>query len=300
MITLWVIITVSFFIIRIAPGGPFDTEKQLPQKTIKALEKKYKLDKSLIAQYWLYVKGIIRGDFGPSLHYERNINFYIASSFPHSLLLGTCALLLILVVGLIAGLHAALHHNRWQDYCTITATSIGYSLPLFVLGPLLVYVMALTLKILPTSGWITSRFGWKTMVMPLITLSLPYIANITRLTRASAIDVLQSDYVRTAFSKGLPMSAILIKHVLKGVLLPVISYCAPVFASLATGSVVIERIFRIPGIGQLFTEASFNRDYPMVMSIIIIYSSILIVANFLVDLVYNFLDPRIINKQDAL
>lgn len=292
-ITLWVIVTLSFFIIRLAPGGPFDKEKPLPEATIRALEAKYHLNDPIHVQYFRYITDLLRGDFGPSMHYERDVNFYISSSLPNSLILGLCALLTAFFAGIGSGIVAALKQNRWQDYTIITVSSIGISLPLFVIGPLLVYFLALKWQLLPTSGWITGRFGWKTLLMPVLTLSLPYLANIARLTRASALDVLNSDYIRTAYAKGLSQRAIIMGHMLKGTLLPVISYLAPAFAGMVTGSVVVESIFRVPGLGQFLIQASFNRDYPMVLGIIIIYSLILIIMNFFADIAYTIIDPRI-------
>ncbi len=296
ILTLWVIITMSFFIIRLAPGGPFDREKPLPKEVIKALEAKYHLDDPIFVQYLRYLGDIVQGDLGPSMKYEREVNHYISSSLPHSVILGVSAILLALVVGVVVGIMAALKQNRWQDYASIGMSSVGISIPLFVIGPLLMFFLAIKLNLLPTSGWITGRFGWKTLIMPVSTLALPYIAIFTRLTRASALDVINSDYIRTAVSKGLPYYTIIMRHMLKGTLLPVVSYLAPALAAMVTGSMVIERMFRIPGLGQFAVQASFNRDYPMVMGIIVLYSSALVVMNFFADIAYAFIDPRITYK----
>lgn len=296
LLTLWIIITMSFFIIRLAPGGPFDREKPLPEETIKALEAKYHLDDPTFIQYLRYLADIVRGDLGPSMKYERGVNYYISSSLPHSLILGLCAILVALLVGISIGIMAALKQNRWEDHVAVGMSSIGISIPLFVFGPLLMYVLAIKLNILPTSGWITGRFGWVTLIMPVVTLSLPYIAIFTRLTRVSAFEIINSDYIRTAVSKGLPYYTIIMRHMLKGTLLPVISYLAPALAAMVTGSMVVERMFRVPGLGQFAVQASFNRDYPMVMGIIVLYSSALVVMNFCADIVYTFIDPRITYK----
>ncbi len=296
ILTLWVIITMSFFIIRLAPGGPFDREKPLPKEVIKALEAKYHLNDPIFVQYLRYLGDIVQGDLGPSMKYEREVNHYISSSLPHSVILGVSAILLALVVGVVVGIMAALKQNRWQDYASIGMSSVGISIPLFVIGPLLMFFLAIKLNLLPTSGWITGRFGWKTLIMPVSTLALPYIAIFTRLTRASALDVINSDYIRTAVSKGLPYYTIIMRHMLKGTLLPVVSYLAPALAAMVTGSMVIERMFRIPGLGQFAVQASFNRDYPMVMGIIVLYSSALVVMNFFADIAYAFIDPRITYK----
>jgi len=292
--TLFVIITMSFFIVRAAPGGPFDREKRLPPEIMKNIEKKYNLDEPLIMQYGRYMLDILRGDLGPSFSYnDHDVNFFIFNSLPKSLILGSIALGIAVVVGVGVGMISSVRQNTWVDYTTMSFAVIGITVPLFVVGPVLMYFFALKLNWLPTSGWVTGQHGWVTIIMPVITLSLPYFAYNARLSRASILEVLRSDYVRTARAKGLREIVIMFKHVLKGALLPVVSYLGPAFAGIITGSVVVERIFRIPGLGQFFVQAAFNRDYTLLMGTVIVYSVILIMMNFIVDIVYGFLDPRI-------
>ena len=295
--TLFIIITLSFFIIRLAPGGPFDTERAVPEQILRNIEAKYHLDEPLIQQYGRYLFDIIRGDLGPSYKYQdHDVNFYIFQSLPNSMLLGVISLAIALILGITFGTFSSIKQNSWVDYFSMSLAVLGISIPLFVIGPLLMYIFAMRLNWLPTAGWITGEYGWKTIIMPAATLSFPYFANIARLTRASMLETLRSDYVRTAKAKGLKNSVIIVKHVLKGALLPVVSYLGPAFAGIITGSVVVEKIFRVPGLGQFFVQSSFNRDYTLIMGVVIVYSVILIVMNFVVDIVYSFLDPRISYK----
>lgn len=292
--TLLIIITVSFFIIRVAPGGPFDREKRLPPEIMKNIEKKYNLDEPIIQQYARYMFDVLRLELGPSFAYhDHDVNYFIAHSLPKSLILGSLSLLFAVTFGIGLGMISALKQNSGLDYTAMTLAVFGITVPNFVVGPVLMYFFALKLGWLPTSGWITGRFGWVTIIMPLITLTLPYFAYIARLSRASILEVLRSDYIRTARAKGLRDSVIMFKHVLKGSLLPVVSYLGPAFAGIVTGSVVVERIFRIPGLGQFFVQSAFNRDYTLLMGTVIVYSIILVLMNFFVDIAYGYLDPRI-------
>jgi oligopeptide transport system permease protein len=292
--TLFVIITISFFIIRLAPGGPFDQEKRLPQEILRNIEKKYHLDEPLIVQYGRYLLDILTGDLGPSFRYnDHDVNYFIFNSLPKSLILGSIALGIAVILGISVGMISAVRQNTWVDYTAMSFAVIGITVPLFVIGPVLMYFFALKLGWLPTSGWITGQQGWLTIIMPVVTLSFPYFAYNARLSRASILEVLRSDYVRTARAKGLREIVIMFKHVLKGALLPVVSYLGPAFAGIITGSVVVERIFRVPGLGQFFVQAAFNRDYTLLMGTVIVYSVILVFMNFIVDIVYGFLDPRI-------
>lgn len=295
--TLFVIITLSFFIIRIAPGGPFAREKELPPQVLENIEKKYHMDEPLLMQYARYMFDVVRGDLGPSFRYmDRDVNFYIFNSLPNSMILGVIALSLAVFLGVSSGIISALKQNSIVDYATMSVAVVGISVPLFVIGPVLMYFLALQWQLLPTSGWITGRHGWKTIIMPAITLSFLYYAYIARLTRASVIEVLRSDYIRTARAKGLRESTIVFKHVLKGAMLPVVSYLGPAFAGIVTGSVVVERIFRVPGLGTFFVQSAFNRDYTLIMGTVIVFSVILIIMNFLVDILYAVLDPRVSYK----
>lgn len=296
--TLLVIITISFFMIRVAPGGPFAREKELPPQIRENIERKYNMDKPLVVQYGMYLYDIVfKFDLGPSFRYQdRDVNFYIFNSLPNSLMLGVISLSIALVLGISAGMVSAVKQNTIFDYASMSVAVFGISVPLFVIGPVLMYFLAIQFGLLPTSGWIGSRAGWKTLIMPAVTLAFPYFAYIARLTRASVIEVLRSDYVRTARAKGLRQSIILFKHVLKGALLPVVSYLGPAFAGVVTGSVVVEQIFRIPGLGRFFVQSAFNRDYTLIMGTVIVFSAILIVMNFLVDILYGLLDPRVTYK----
>jgi oligopeptide transport system permease protein len=207
--------------------------------------------------------------------------------------LGLVALSIALVLGISSGIVSALRQNKLADYLSMSVAVIGISVPLFVIGPVLMYFLAIQWQLLPTSGWIGGRNGWAPLIMPAITLAFPYFAYIARLTRASVIEVLRSDYIRTARAKGLRESVVIVKHVLKGALLPVVSYLGPAFAGIVTGSVVVEQIFRVPGLGRFFVQSAFNRDYTLIMGTVIVFSVILIVMNFIVDIVYALLDPRI-------
>lgn len=295
--TLLIIITLSFFVIRIAPGGPFDEEKTLPKQIMENIEKKYHMDEPLLKQYGRYLLDVLRGDLGPSFRYQdHDVSFYIFNSLPNSLFLGIVSLTMAVTLGIGVGMISAVRQNTWVDYTAMSFAVIGISVPLFVVGPVLMYFLALQWKLLPTSGWITGRHGWVTLIMPAVTLAFPYFAYNARLSRASILEVLRSDYVRTARAKGLKERTVLFKHVLKGALLPVVSYLGPAFAGIITGSVVVETIFRVPGMGKFFVQSAFNRDYTLIMGTVIVYSVLLIIMNFIVDILYSFLDPRVTYK----
>jgi oligopeptide transport system permease protein len=292
--TLLIIITLSFFIIRVAPGGPFSREKTIPKAVLDNILKKYHMDEPLWKQYGRYVLDILRGDLGPSFRYrDRDVNYLVFTSLPDSMVLGLMSLSLALVFGIAAGIVSATRQNTWLDYSAMTVSIVGITIPLFVIGPILMLVFAMRLHWLPTSGWFMADASWKTIVMPVITLTLPYFAYLARLSRASILEVLQSDYVRTARAKGLGESTIMFRHILKGALLPVVSYLGPAFANIVTGSIVVETIFRVPGLGQFFLQSAVNRDYTLIMGTVIVYSVILLVMNFVVDIVYGLMDPRI-------
>ncbi|MCI1209788.1 MAG: oligopeptide ABC transporter permease OppB [Treponema sp.] len=295
--TLFLIVTFSFFLIRLAPGGPFSSEKKVTPEVMANLMHKYHMDEPLGKQYLRYLGDMLHGDLGPSFkNKDYTVNQLIAGSMPNSMILGLSSLVIAVVLGIAAGLIAALKKNSWADYTAMSLASIGLSIPLFVVGPLAVLIFAMKLKWLPTSGWITGRNGIKTLIMPALTLALPYFSSIARLTRASVLEVLRSDYIRTARAKGLKDSVIMVKHVLKGALIPVVSYLGPAFAGIVTGSVVIEQIFLVPGIGNFFVKSALNRDYTLIMGTVIVYSVILVLMNFVVDILYGFLDPRISYK----
>ena len=295
--TLFLIVTFSFFIMKVAPGGPFSAERNPPPEVLANINKVYHLDEPIPKQYVRYLGNMLRGDLGPSFRYkDYTVNDLIGNTIPNSLILGITALCSALVFGLLVGLVSAVKRNSIADYASMSIAVIGISVPLFVVGPLLMLLFAVKLKWLPTSGWITGRQGLKTLVMPALALSLPYFAYIARLSRASVLEVLRSDYIRTAYAKGLSYPVVLFKHALKGALLPVISYLGPAFAGIITGSVVIEKIFLVPGLGTFFVQSALNRDYTLIMGTVVMYSVILILMNFVVDILYAVIDPRISYK----
>lgn len=295
--TLFIIVTLSFFLIRLAPGGPFSGEKKLPPEIMANILRKYHMDEPLMNQYFRYVGNVLKFDLGPSYRYkDQTVNDLIGNSFPVSIMLGTLSLAIAVLLGTMVGIISALKQNKWQDYAAMSVAVLGISVPLFVIGPLMMLVFALKLKWLPTSGWLSSRAGWLTVIMPAMTLMMPYFAYIARMSRGSIIEVLRSDYVRTARAKGLKESVVIRKHVLKGAMLPIVTYLGPAFSGIITGSVVVEQIFVVPGIGRIFVQSALNRDYTVIMGDVIVYSIILIAANFVVDILYGLLDPRISYK----
>ena len=295
--TLFLIVTFSFFIMKAAPGGPFSAERSVPPEVLANINKVYHLDEPLLKQYTRYLGDMLRGDLGPSFRYkDYTVNELIGNTMPNSLILGVTALCSALIFGLLVGLVSAVKRNSVADYAAMSVAVIGISVPLFVIGPILMFIFAVKLKWLPTSGWITGRHGLKTLIMPALALSLPYFAYIARLSRASILEVLRSDYIRTAYAKGLSYPVVLFKHALKGAMLPVISYLGPAFAGIITGSVVIEKIFLGPGLGTFFVQSALNRDYTLIMGTVVMYSIILILMNFFVDILYAVIDPRISYK----
>ena len=289
--TLLVLITIAFFMIRMAPGGPFDSEKVLPPEIRANLDATYHLDEPLLQQYFRYLGQIITGDFGPSFQYKDwTVNELIARGFPVSVTIGSLAMLLAFVFGTLIGTIAALRQNTAVDYSVMGVAMLGISIPNFVVAPLLILGVAVYAGWLPAGGW---DWSWQRMVLPVITLALPVIAYIARLTRGSMIEVLHSNYIRTARAKGLPEWLVIRRHALKPAILPVISFMGPATAALITGSVVIERIYSIPGLGSYFVQGALNRDYTLVMGVVIFYGIVIILLNFIVDLIYAWLNPRI-------
>lgn len=294
--TLFVIVTLSFFLIRLAPGGPFARERDVPEAILQNLMKKYHMDEPLSRQYLRYLGDVVRWDLGPSFRSkDYTVNDLINAGLPVSMTLGVTSLVLAVVFGVAVGIMSALKQNKWQDYVAVSIAVIGISVPLFVIGPVLQLIFAMKLKILPLGQWFSTN-GWVAIILPAITLSFPYFAYIARLSRASLLEVLRSDYVRTARAKGLKESTVIGKHVLKGALLPVVTYLGPAFSGIVIGSVVVETIFLVPGIGRPFVNSAINRDYTLIMGDVIVYSLILVVANLIVDILYGFLDPRITYK----
>ncbi|TXT50181.1 MAG: oligopeptide transport system permease protein [Spirochaetes bacterium] len=294
--TLFVIITLSFFLIRLAPGGPFAREKDVPEIILQNLLKRYNMDQPLAQQYLRYLGDILRWDLGPSFRYrDLSVNEIIDSGLPVSMLLGVTALAMAVFSGISVGIISALKQNKWPDYVAVSIAVIGISVPLFVMGPVLQLFIGMRWKILPMGQWI-SIHGIKAIILPAITLSFPYFAYIARLSRASILEVLRSDYIRTARAKGLKESDVVWRHVLKGALLPVVTYLGPAFSGIIVGSVVVETVFLVPGIGRPFIQSAINRDYTLIMGSVIVYSAVLILANLVVDVIYGFLDPRISYK----
>ncbi len=290
--TLLVIITIAFFMMRLAPGGPFDREKQLPPEIEANILRAYNLDKPVYEQYFIYLKNILKGDFGPSYKYlDFTVTDLIVAGFPVSLRLGLTAIILAILFGVTAGTIAALNQNSRFDYVVMGVAMTGIAIPNFVMAPLLALIFGVYLSILPVAGWGDGAF--KFQVLPVITLALPQIAYIARLTRGSMVETMNSNFIRTARAKGLAEKIVVVRHALKGGLLPVVSYLGPATAAVITGSVVIESIFDVPGIGRYFVTGALNRDYPVVMGVVIFYAVLIIVLNLIVDLIYGFLDPRV-------
>jgi len=294
--TLFILIAVTFFMMRMAPGGPFDMEKKLAPEIEANLRAAYHLDEPLWQQFGRYLWNLARGDFGPSFQYrDRTVTELIASGFPVSLQVGALAMLIAVLVGVALGSLAALRQNKPADYGTMAVAMTGISVPNFVVGPLLVLVFAVYLGWLPAGGLgegSAGAGGWRNLVLPVFTLALTQVAYIARLTRGSMIEVLRSNFIRTARAQGLPTRTILLRHALKPALIPVISYLGPATAGLVTGSVVIETIFDLPGLGRYFVTGALNRDYTLVLGIVVFYGALIILCNFLVDLLYGWLDPR--------
>jgi oligopeptide transport system permease protein len=288
--TLWVIGTLTFFMMRLAPGGPFLAEREIPEAARAQLERKYGLDQPLAVQYGRFLVNAVRLDFGPSYRFsQKQVSEIIAEAFPVSLELGGWALLLALVVGVPIGVIAALKQNGAWDYFSMAAALVGVSVPNFVLGPLLVLVFSLTFFWVPPALW----QGPESRILPVITLSAIYTAYIARLTRAGMLEVMRQDFIRTAYAKGLPNRVVVIKHALKLGILPVVSFLGPAAARIVTGSIVIESIFAIPGLGSHLVQGAFNRDYTVVMGVVIFYALFLLLLNLLVDLAYTWIDPRV-------
>lgn len=289
--TLFVVVTLSFFLMRVAPGGPFDLEQPLEAKVMANLRRIYQLDQPLYAQYLTYLGALLRGDFGPSFYFR---DFSIAELFrqglPVSLRLGASALLLALAVGGPLGVLAAFRQNQGADYAVMGFATAGITIPNFVVAPVLQIVFGLTLAWLPVAGW--SGGAMRNMVLPVVTLALPQIAVIARMTRAAMIETLRANHIRTLRAQGLSGTTIAL-HALRGAALPVVSYLGPAAAALLTGSVVVETIFAIPGIGRYFVEGALNRDYTLVMGTVIVIAVFVLVFNLLVDLIYALLDPRV-------
>ncbi|MEH0020066.1 MAG: oligopeptide ABC transporter permease OppB [Desulfobacter sp.] len=290
--TLFVIITIAFLMMKAAPGGPFDRERQLPPEIEANILKAYNLDKPVHEQYLSYLKNILQGDFGPSYKYlDFTVTDLILTGFPVSLELGLYAIGLAVFFGVTAGTLAALRQNSGFDYMIMGFAMTGIAVPNFVMAPLLTLVFGVYLSVLPVAGWGSGALSHK--ILPVIALALPQIAYIARLTRGSMVETLHANFIRTARAKGLREKIVVVRHALRGGLLPVVSYLGPATAAVVTGSVVIESIFDIPGIGRYFVNGALNRDYPVVMGVVVFYAILIILLNLVVDLLYSILDPRV-------
>jgi oligopeptide transport system permease protein len=290
--TLLVIVTLAFVVVRLAPGGPFDAEQSLPPEVKANLERAYGLDQPLSSQYLHYLGAVMHGDFGPSLKYrDLSVRALIAQGLPVSIMLGLAALAVALAAGVPLGTWAALRRGTPIDHGIMSVAVLGVALPSFVTGPLLVLAFGLGLHWLPVAGWQPREPRY--LILPVVTLALPLIAYIARLVRSSLLEVLQSDYIRAARARGLGTRRIIWRHALPPALLPVVSYLGPATAFVVTGSLVVETVFGLPGAGRYLVEGAINRDYTLVMGMVIVYGVITLLCNLAADLIYGWLDPRI-------
>ncbi|NCN85179.1 MAG: ABC transporter permease [Sphingomonadales bacterium] len=288
--TLLVIILASFFLMRLAPGGPFDGERPLDPATQAALQQAYGLDRPLWEQAWLYISRLVQGDFGPSLVYrDFTVSELIAQGLPISLTLGGLAILLALLIGVTAGLFAAVRAGKATDKTIMMLATVATALPTFVTGPALALFFGLWLGLLPVSG---TGEGGAWLIMPVVALALPVSGAIAKLTRAGLASVLKQDHIRSARARGLSETKIMLKHGLRTAMVPVASYLGPAAAGLLTGAVVVETVFGLPGLGRYFVQGALNRDYPLVLGVVTLYAALIILFNLFADLIYGWLDPR--------
>lgn len=289
---LWIALTACFFILRLAPGGPFDGERPLPPAVRANLEAHYHLDQPLIQQYLRYLGDVLRGDLGPSfINQDFSVSEQIAIGLPYTLIVGGLAFVLATIVGVVAGIVGALYRNRLGDHVLALLILLGLVLPNFLIAPILQLVFGLQLDWLPVGGW--GGGAVTHLVLPVTVLALPHVAHISRLMRGAMIEVLSSDFVRTARAKGLDRATIIRRHALKPALTPVVSYLGPAAGFLLTGSLVVETIFGLPGVGRYFINAALNRDYGMVLGTVVFYMVLILVLNLIVDMLYAWLDPRV-------
>ena len=290
--TLLLVIALAFMMVHAAPGGPFADERVLPANVEANIAAAYHLDEPLPQQFLRYMSGLLQGDLGPSYRYPgRSVSELIGMAFPYSLKLGALAMALALVLGVLAGTVAALRQGTVLDKVVMGFSMTGISIPVFVIAPVLVLLFAVKLQWLP-AGW-SSESGLGRYLLPVITLALPQIAYIARLTRASMIDILSRDFIRTAYAQGLGTATVIRVHALKPAMLPVLSYMGPAIAAILTGSVVVEEVFGIPGLGQYFVRGATNRDYTLVLGIVVFYGTLIVFLNLLVDILYGVIDPRV-------
>lgn len=291
--TLLILIVITFLLMHAAPGGPFTSEKPLPPEVLARVEAKYGLNDPLIVQMWNYVVSIVtQFDFGPSFKYkDRTVNEIIAQGLPVTLTYGTLSFLLSVAVGIPMGVMAAIRQNTWVDYITVAFSMLAQVLPNFVMGPILILTFTLWLGWLPGGGWNDGH--WQSLILPVIALSTSFMASIARLTRSSMLEVLQTNFIRTARAKGMPERVVIIRHALRPALLPVITYLGPVFVYMITGSFIIDAIFSTGGLGYYFINAAFNRDYAVMMGVTLLLGGMTILFNLVVDFIYGWIDPQI-------
>lgn len=290
--SIFALVTVSFFLMRLAPGSPFAGEKNLAPEILANLEAKYHLNDPLLVQYGNYWLQLLRGDFGPSFKYkDSTVNELLAQSFPISLELGLYAFIISVVIGITLGVIAALKQNTKTDVSVMALAMTGIVVPSFVKAPLMVLLFAVILKWLPAGGWNDGKL--ENMILPVTALFIAYVASIARTTRGSMIEVMHSPFIRTARAKGVPLRRIIFKHALRPAMIPVVTFLGPAFVGIITGSIIIESVFGLPGVGQLFVNGAMNRDYNLVLSLTIIVGVLTIVFNAIVDIIIAFLDPRI-------
>ncbi|MFF0827419.1 ABC transporter permease [Brevibacillus sp. NPDC003359] len=290
-VTLWIIVTLTFALMHAIPGNPFASESdQLPEQILNNLRAKYNLDEPLPVQYILYLKNLLMLDLGPSIKSDsRGVNDMISDGFGASAWLGAQAIGIALLFGISLGIIAALNRNKWLDYVAMALAVMGIAIPSFIMAPLLINFFAIKLPLFPVATWGT----WMHTILPSLALAFGPVAIITRYMRASMIEVMNQNYIRTAEAKGIPMFIIVVRHGIRNAILPVVTFLGPLIASLITGTFVVEKIFAIPGIGKYFVDGIFNRDYPVILGTTIFYSAILIFTIFLIDIAYTLIDPRI-------
>ena len=291
--TLFIIVAATFFMMRLAPGGPFDGERRLPPEIERNIKAAYNLDKPVYEQFGIYISNILtKGDFGPSFkNKDFSVSELIMLGAPVSLKLGLLAMTLAVFVGSFLGVTAALRQNTATDYSVMSIAMIGITIPTFVTAPFLTLILGVYLGLLPVAGYADG--AWRNMILPVVVLSLPQIAIISRLVRGSMVEVLKSNFVRTAKAKGLTDGQVVWRHALRAGLLPLVSYLGPAIAGLVTGSLVVEQIFGLPGIGRYFVQGALNRDYTLVMGVVILFATLIITLNLIADILYRVLDPRV-------
>jgi oligopeptide transport system permease protein len=290
VVTLWVIFTVSFFLMRAVPGGPFDNDRRLEPEIEANINRYYHFDEPLLAQYWRHLSNALRGDFGPSYKLtDYTVNQVIAQGMPVSMALGVLALAFAMSLGLVAGVTSAVRRGTTADIVLMSLATIGIAVPSFVVAGLAIILFVFVIPIFPAAGW----GSFDQLLLPAMCLGAPYAADVARISRTSMLDVLSQDHIRTARAKGLSPARVVWGHALPGALLPVVSFLGPAIAGILTGSLVIERIFAIPGLGSHFIEASLQRDFTLSMGCVLVYTVLVYTMNFLVDLSYTILDPRV-------